>query len=487
MPAYAGICLLPEKQLGEKTLNIPEATEWQKAGIGLLGVNVLYHLDDDIFWGQSHASSNIGKAGITTLRFPGGELADNYDWETHSLEQPQSWPVEAATRAMRERRTDYKEFLSHAHRLGVQNIFFVVNLDGAFRAPGPLDVNLARYADKAARWVKAVKETGNRVQYWEIGNETYLPAGFPLSSREYAKALNIFAKAMRAADPTIMIGASGPRSVQTLGFADRIGEEGLRRFRMSGSRGKKACGGLPVEDCIARFASDRGVIERPEPWWPTLVKEAGRNFDFAVIHRYNYAIEELANLGMTKKIKKLKKYLHEATGRTIPIALTEWNTPNEKKSKPLTEMAQLLDIAVQLGNNAAGGVEFAHYWPMHLPDGGFKPLTDKHGNLAAVGRLFSLFAEVMTGSEVSEFVLTERVYVLRTRRTDGTGYIFVNTNSKAVRVKLDNLPGGSIRVSRIAGDHEGKVLAVVECTENIPKMQIVGLELPKESIAFIRH
>ena len=483
---FAASCLSYDKTTDMKVLHVPTSTEWNRAGQGLFGANSLYHVEDDIFWQKPQPKKNIKQAHISTLRFPGGELADNYDWEKSALERPRDWPGEAGTRAEQELRTDYKEFLMHAREAGVQNVFFVVNVDGAFRTPGNVVDNLNHYAEKAARWVKAVKEAGYHVPYWEIGNEPYLGAGFPLSTMEYSQALKIFAKAMRAVDPTIKIGAAGPGGVESVGFADRIGGEGLRSLRTSGGNIKKTCGDLSREDCIEKIENNTNDSKPSQAWWPTLITEAAGSFDFAVIHRYDYAKMGGGKFPHTKKLQNLKTYLQQSTGRTIPLALTEWNTPNEKKHKPLTELDHLLEIAIQLGNNVVGGVDFAHYWPMRIPSGAFKPLLTYDGELTSLGRLFSLYSELITDADVSQSLLDKNVYLLRMRRVGENGYIIVNASLKDIQLELNNASGNRVLVSKLTGNPEGKVLPAVECTENALSAKLVGVDVPRKSITIIR-
>ena len=485
-PIHAVSCLSNTKKTGIKVLHIPTSTEWIRAGHGLFGANTLYHVEDDIFWQKPQPKKSIKQARISTLRFPGGELADNYDWEKSSLERPRDWPGEAATWAEQKLRTDYKEFLMYAREAGVQNVFFVVNVDGAFRASGNVNDNINHYAEKAAKWVKAVKEAGYHVPYWEIGNEPYLGAGLPLSVMEYAQALKIFAKAMRAVDPTIQIGAAGPEGAQYVCFADSLGDEGLRNFRASGGNIKKSCRGLSRQDCIKKIKNNTAESLQSQPWWPTLVTEAGNSFDFAVVHRYDYAKMGSGNFPLTQKLQNLKSSLQQFTGRTIPLALTEWNTPNEKKHKPLTELDHLLDIAVQLGNNAVGGVDFAHYWPMRTPNGAHKSLLTHDGDLTSVGRLFSLYGELITDADVSQSLLDKNVYLLRMRRVGENGYIIVNASLNDIQLELNNASGNRVQVSKLTGDVKGEVLPTVECKENVPRGKLVGVDVPPQSISIIR-
>jgi alpha-N-arabinofuranosidase len=79
-------------------------------------------------------------------------------------------------------------------------------------------------AAEAADWVRYVNGRGQRVRYWEIGNELYINDGSPISKEitvdpaTYAKRVREFAQAMRAADPKIQIGAIGGENQPPYGF-----------------------------------------------------------------------------------------------------------------------------------------------------------------------------------------------------------------------------------------------------------------------------
>lgn len=486
-PTFASSCLLQQHKAGLAGMSIPAPGQWSKTGEHLFGASTLYHIDDDAFWHSPRSILGLREARITTLRYPGGEMADNYDWEKHALERPDDWPKEGATEAEREARTDYREFLAHAAVAGVQELFFVVNVDGAFRASGNRENNLKRYAEKAARWVKAVKEAGGRVKFWEIGNEPYLPE-YPLTAEEYAQALNVFAREMRAADPSILIGAAGPGEVGGVGFGDRLDRETLEKLRVYGWR--QTCRGMSRDQCNKKLIAENASSIRPAAWWATLIAQAKDSFDFAVVHRY-YRVD-LANEGkvpgfrISNRLRSLKRYLWQATGRPVLLALTEWNTPNERRHGALTEIDHLLNIAIQLGNNASGGVDYAHYWPLRLPNGAFKPLLMHDGSTTAVGKLFGLLGGVLNGVEASESIVADRVYVLQFRGSGQRGYVVVNVGSDDVQIKVEDVAFRQIWVDRIRGGPDGKVLPSVVCGEKIPDSVARWLEVPGESVVVLR-
>lgn len=54
-------------------------------------------------------------------------------------------------------------------------------------------------------YVKAVKENGNKILFWEIGNEEYLPA-YQFPPKKYAFIVKAFLKSIKAADPDAKVG-----------------------------------------------------------------------------------------------------------------------------------------------------------------------------------------------------------------------------------------------------------------------------------------
>jgi len=140
------------------------------------------------------------QAGVTLHRFPGGVFADYYHWQFGAGPQSQR-PVVAVEpgglSAVNDFGTD--EALEFAQATNGQ-LLITVNI-------------VTATAQDAANWVAHVNKGSHRVQYWEIGNENYMPAGSAVTPDEtmspevYANRFLQFAQAMRAVDPTISIGA----------------------------------------------------------------------------------------------------------------------------------------------------------------------------------------------------------------------------------------------------------------------------------------
>jgi len=143
------------------------------------------------------ASSLIKAAGVRQLRYPGGSVADGYHWKNHTFTGSGSWAAPG---------TDFDHFMAMAKTVGAEPI-----LTANYGSGTP---------QEAADWVKyANVDKGYGVKYWEIGNEVYGNGHYQngngwendthadKSPTAYANSLVAYAKAMKAVDPKVRIGA----------------------------------------------------------------------------------------------------------------------------------------------------------------------------------------------------------------------------------------------------------------------------------------
>ncbi|MFI2201800.1 cellulose-binding protein [Streptomyces sp. NPDC020192] len=148
----------------------------------------------DTYMNDPSAASLMKAAGVRQLRFPGGSVADAYHWKTHTVTGG-SWAAPG---------TDFDHFMATAKKVGAQPIITANYGSGT--------------PQEAADWVRyANVDKGYGVKYWEIGNEVsgngYYGSKWEVdnhadkSPREYAKNLLAYAKAMKAVDPKVKIGA----------------------------------------------------------------------------------------------------------------------------------------------------------------------------------------------------------------------------------------------------------------------------------------
>ncbi len=175
----------------------------------LYGTNVEWIWNGNFMWDDSLRAVNpdfvklVQAMGVSLIRYPGGHYSDYYHWKDGTgpfdrrpqiLHEPGK-----PDRSRSELGTD--EMLSFARQVNGELLLTVNAGSGT--------------AQEAADWVRYVKDKVPPVRYWEIGNELYINDASPmskattLSPQAYADRFVEFARAMRAANPNIQIGAIG--------------------------------------------------------------------------------------------------------------------------------------------------------------------------------------------------------------------------------------------------------------------------------------
>ncbi|MGW1751038.1 LPXTG cell wall anchor domain-containing protein [Streptomyces sp. NPDC002092] len=280
----------------------------------------------DTYMNDAKAASLMKAAGIRQLRFPGGSVADAYHWKTHTVTGG-SWAAPG---------TDFDHFMATAKKVGAQPIITANYGSGT--------------PQEAADWVKyANVDKGYGVKYWEIGNEVsgngYYGSKWEVdnhadkSPREYAKNLLAYAKAMKAVDPKVKIGAV----LNTPG---------------SWPDGVKASGD----------SAD---------WNHTVLSIAAKSIDFVIVHWYP-AGDNTASLlnspariaGTASAVRSLINTYAGPHAASVKIAITETSTAN---SVAQTSQAAALFAPDTYMNWLEQGVVGVDWWDLHNGPG--KPTT----------------------------------------------------------------------------------------------------------------
>lgn len=175
----------------------------------LYGTNLQYIEEGTGLWNTTANSFDLGvlsysiALGPSLYRFPGGIYSDSYHWFNGvgpQAARPLSPIWDGGPLGNNDVGTD--EALQYASATGGQVMITVNAGSGA--------------ADEAANWVKYVNNSGERVKYWEVGNELYYnPAFAPIPfytfpPSTYASKFIDLSTAMKQADPNIkVIGIGG--------------------------------------------------------------------------------------------------------------------------------------------------------------------------------------------------------------------------------------------------------------------------------------
>ena len=154
---------------------------------------------NDAAWDGNLADAKVPgllrAAGVRVMRFPGGSYADEYHWQTNTLDNGSNAGAET-----------FDDFMQVVQKVGATPI---ITINYGTGTPA-----------EAAAWVQYANITKHyHIRYWEIGNELYGDGTYsdgpgtgweankhPLGPQAYADNALQFIKAMKAVDPTIKVG-----------------------------------------------------------------------------------------------------------------------------------------------------------------------------------------------------------------------------------------------------------------------------------------
>ena len=291
-----------------------------------VGVNTAVE-DDHLMDGT--VPSLLKQAGVSTLRYPGGSTSDVYHWKTDSITPGRI--------AFADNRNAFDAFMRTARDAGAAPII-TVNYGTNVAGNGGGDPS------EAAAWVRyanVVRHYG--IKYWEVGNEVYGNGTYNNVTWEadlhrskgpasYAANYVAYARAMKAVDPSIKVGA-----VLT---APGVWPDGL--------------------------APD---------WDSTVLRAACSQIDLAIVHWYaqNPGGESDAGLldstseigGMVSDLRsRLNRYCGARASR-IEIQVTETNSVSSNPGKQTTSLVNALFLADNVPSWLEHGVTNVSWWDLH--------------------------------------------------------------------------------------------------------------------------
>lgn len=299
--ATFGTTTLPAQGGGAAVqISVDRAAEVSKVSPLVFGVNTA-SWDEQLFPGtvsnweltfDQVGVRRVKDAGIRFLRFPGGRDADDYIWNS-----PSNSPL----------RVDTDEFIVFCRLVG---------------ATPSITVNYTEKPELAAEWVRyANRMKGYGVRYWEVGDEEY----FLVDGPSYAARFLEFARAMKAQDPSIKVGANISPS-------------------------------------------------RPD-WSRRVLREAGGYIDFVVHNWYpqDPRKEDDAYLlstppGLARDVTGIRKMLKDelpARAGDIELHIGGYNSVSYGPGPQTTSHVNAMWLADVLGTMAGAGVDAAGFWALH--------------------------------------------------------------------------------------------------------------------------
>lgn len=288
----------------------------------LYGLNVA-RWDEDLFPGPAKdmlldcdrdAVRKVVRAGFTLLKYPGGNDADHYIWNS---------PKNSAG----EMNTD--EYAAFLKTLGAQG-FITVN----FNEPPSLAADWVRYCNKVK---------GYDIRYWEIGDEQWGTwAAGHTTPEKYAERFIEFAKAMKAVDPTIKVAADVKPSDAPNDWTSRV-------LRAAGN----------YIDLVT-FS-----------YYPLANKDENRDSLFASLSTYRRDYETIRH-ALQETLPVVDPVHGKERADTMWIADVGYNSVNGRPGPITLSIANALWAGDLLGTMAELGEKISCYWALHnsYPPGG---------------------------------------------------------------------------------------------------------------------
>ncbi|WP_405638648.1 cellulose-binding protein [Streptomyces sp. NBC_00019] len=323
LAASAGVGALAPSADAAATVGISVDAGTSLGTVPSSGVGLNTGVGDDRM-GDAKVTSLMKGAGVRQLRYPGGSGADDFHWKTHTMGNG-GWIVP---------NTDFDSFMATAKKVGAQPI-----LTANYGSGTP---------QEAADWVKyANVDKGYGVKYWEIGNEVYGNGHYgngkgwetdnhaDKSPKEYGKNLVAYAKAMKAVDPKVKIGAV----LTTPGY-------------------------WPDAEKAPGDTAD---------WNNTVLSIAGRSIDFVIVHWYPGGKTTADLLKTPSRITGVRSSLRSLIAKyagsraaSVEIAVTETDTVF---SPALTSQAAALFAPDTYMTWFEQGATHVDWWNLHNGSG----------------------------------------------------------------------------------------------------------------------
>jgi alpha-L-arabinofuranosidase len=334
------------------------------------------------------AIQKIKASGVTLLKYPGGNDADHYIWNS---------PDNNASEM------DTDEYLALCREVGAEPF---------------ITINFNESPQLAADWVRYCNITrGYKVKFWEVGDEQWGSWAKGHSTPEgYAQRYAEFVKAMKAVDPTIKVATN----VALAGNAPSLGG-GSERWTAR------------VLRAVPEYIDMLTITFYPQQW--------GKENDDTL----------LASVDIYRKLfLQLKDEVARVAGKKkaeeIIYINVGYNSVNHSPGPQTLQIVNALWVADMLGAMAEVGTDVACYWAVH---NAFPPRGGDYGYLSSEGNntpnvnyyVFPLFKEHFGSTLVESKSSDSKVVVYSATEGKKLSLFVINkdkTSSKQLDISLLN-------------------------------------------------
>lgn len=327
-----GTGFMPENPKTLKCSFEVDSTFQHKISEYLVGFNVIYPHEKDIFWENGKITGFLTDIGTSLIRYPGGTVTSFYHWDSLSGNGwADSWdPANSLTQNPGSEYMDIDEFMKLIRRTGATPMLGI-NMSSGWKWDR-IDDGI----NEALALMKYCHEKKFDVKFWYLDNEPYQhdSNGGAKTPKEYAELINKFAPRMKNFKPDIKI----------------------------------------IANWNAGFSIKRNEYE-------ILLREAGKNIDIIDAHWYwawqqpDQAAQWLAKTPMERwtkdtymeEIAMFRKLTKELGFQHIKLASLEWNAGPDADNKLNPSQSAMIQ-AEMLMQYVIGGLDMAAFWPIHWPD-----------------------------------------------------------------------------------------------------------------------
>jgi hypothetical protein len=316
-----------------------------------LGINLSHFNTTDEIWEKYDFTGKLKRAGIGSLRYPGGEETSYFHWRhpgvngyedlwddpaTHGTSPGrgkfQSTWVAPENWASNDSFMDFDEFMAACHAVGAEPIV------GLNLSSGLKHQRREEGLREALDWMRYAKEAGYEITYWFLDNETWnREANHTFTDAEYIEECLYYGRAIKAEFPEAKL-------IANPAGGSNLDKQWIQRFA--------AATGEVVDyiDMHWYWAWGISTFEHWQEQTPLTTDDKWR--------------KSPNNRSYGQDIQMIREACAEAGYPGMGVMVLEWNIAPSRQSELFSQSLIAVIQAELLLEFAANGVELTCLWPL---------------------------------------------------------------------------------------------------------------------------